>query len=233
MDTYGDKFYFICRKPPYSEQSFKTNYCLNIYEEDVISDDLMYCNDFYTWYKLNPSGSIIDSTDSQSLFLLPAVMFPEYMEIWGSRVLDITTQYLDFDMSYSDQTKSNLDNIINQGRQDLDWLIETHAYLPFTRQGTINIKKDRRIKRGMNIRYMPTGEVFHVDSVSNYQTFENQINSGTAINVSRGMIEKHLDVYFNIINLMRNNKSKTDWSKDTWTVNRNNFDFLMKNKYVR
>jgi len=91
MDTYGDKFYFICRKPPYSEQSFKTNYCINVFAHDVISDNLSFTNEFYTWYKLNPAGSIIDATGGGSLIILPAVMLPEYMEIWGSKILDVTT----------------------------------------------------------------------------------------------------------------------------------------------
>lgn len=230
MDTYGDKYYFICRKPPFSETAFKTNFCLNIYEQDVLQDNLSFNDNFFTWYKLNPSGSIIDASGGQSLLLLPAVMFPEYMELWGSRVLDVTTQYLDFDMSYSEQSKSNIENIVNQGKQDLDWLIETHAYLPFTRIGTIVIKGDRRFKRGMNIRYMPTGEIYHVDGVTQSREYQTKIGAHTVLHVSRGMVEKHLDVYFNVINLLRTNKNSKDWNKDTWTVNRQNFDFLLNSK---
>ena len=230
MDTYGDKFYFICRKPPYSEQSFKTNYCINVFSDDVISDSLSFTNEFYTWYKLNPAGSIIDATGGGSLIILPAVMLPEYMEIWGSKILDVTTQYLDFDHVESDQTKQNLQNIQDQGRQDLDWLIETNAYLPFVRQGTINIKPDRRIKVGMNIRYLPTGEIYHVDGVSNSKSFNASAQQMTTLHVSRGMVEKHIDKYFNVVNLLRKSKNANKWDTDTWTVNKDNFNFLLERK---
>lgn len=232
MDTYGDSYYFICRKPPYSEQSFKSNVCLNVFEQDVLSDQLQFGTDFYTWYKLNPAGSMLETTNNSSLMFLPAVMFPEYMEVWGSKVLDITTQFLDFDMSQSDQSETNLDNIRKQGQQDLDWLIETNAYLPFVRDGVITIKPDRRIKRGMNIRYFPTGEIFHVDGVSHSRSTSNQISGSTTLHVSRGMVETHMDKYFSLINLLRKSKNTGNWDKDTWTVNQDVFNFLLQRKQM-
>lgn len=230
MDTYGSRFYFICRKPPYAEQSFKNNFCLNVFDHDVVNDDLQFTNEIFTWFKLTPEGSIIDTTGGQSLIYLPAVMLPEYMEIWGSKVLDVTTQYLDFDMSQSNQTESNLESIKTQGQQDLDWIIETNAYLPFTREGTISIKPDRRIKRGMNIRYLPTGEIFHVDGVSHKKSFGDKTLASTVIYVSRGMVEQHLEKYFNVVNLLRNSKNTNEFDKDTWTVNQDIFNFFIKRK---
>lgn len=227
MDTYGDRYYFIVRKPPFSQQAFKSNFCINIFEQDVYTENLQFTNEIYTWYKLNPTGSIIDSTAGQSLAFFPAVMLPEYMEVWGSKVLDVATQYLDFDMSQSDQTQSNLDKIKAQGQQDLDWLIETTAYLPFTQEGTITIKSDRRIKRGMNIRYLPTGEIYHVDGVSHNKSFTNTIQQSTTLHVSRGMVEKHIDKYFQVVNLLRNQKNAGTWDKDTWTVNQDVFKFFL------
>ena len=232
MDTYGDKFYFICRKPPFSESSYKSNYTINIYEDDVIADNLSFNNEFYTWYKLNPYGSLIDDSLGESMAILPAVMLPEYMEIWGSKILEITTQYLDIDVSQSVQTENNLDIIKSQGRQDLDWLIETHAYLPFTRQGTITIKSDRRIKRGMNIRYVPTGELFYVDGVSNSREFGEIISSETTLQVNRGIVEKHYEKYFNLVKLLRNNKNSDKWDPTTWSVNTEIFKFLLNRRQI-
>lgn len=232
MDTYGDKFYFICRKPPFAEKSFKTNVCLNIFEQQVITDNLSFSTDFYTWYKLNPAGSMLEVTNGSSMIFLPAVMFPEYMEVWGSKVLDVTTQFLDFDQSQSDQTQTNLENIKKQGQQDLDWLIETNAYLPFTREGTITVKLDRRIKRGINIRYLPTGEIFHVDGVQHTKATGKQISSSTTIHVSRGMVEEHLDKYFSVINLLRRTQNSGQWDSNTWTVNKEVFEFLLQRKQM-
>jgi hypothetical protein len=132
---------------------------------------------------------------------------------------------------------------LNQHRIDLDWLIETHSYLPFTTSGTITIKEDRRIKRGMNIRYYPTGEMFYIDAVSHSKTLSETTQSYTTLHVSRGMVEKHIDKYFQIINLLKNSKSNfspskqnistsdiSKWDKDTWTVNKEIFDFFIKKK---
>lgn len=230
MDTYGDKYYFICRKPPFSEESYKSNFTINIYEEDVISDSLSFNNEFYTWFKLTPSGSLLDSNDGASMTLLPAVLLPEYVEVWGSKILDIPTQYLDIDVSQSDKTESNLDAIQKQGRQDLDWLIEINAYLPFARQGSIVVKSDRRIKRGMNIRYVPTGELFYVDGVGNNREFGDIIGGVTALQVTRGIVEKHYDKYFSLVNLLRNNKNSDKWDPTTWSVNNEIFKFLLQRK---
>lgn len=233
MDTYGDKFYFVCRKPPFSEDSFKSNFCINVYAEDIISAQFEKNSEFYTWYRLNPAGSIVDNTNGASLINLPAVMLPEYMEVWGSKVYDITTQYLDFDPIDSEQTKSNLDNIQKQGREDLDWLIETNAYLPFTRECTLTIKPDRRFKTGMNVRVIPTGEIYHIDGVSNSRNFEDAPSGTTTLHLSRGMVEKHIDKYFNVVNLLRNSKNSDIWDKDTWTTNQEIFNFLLKNKQFK
>ena len=259
MDTYADKYYFICRKPPFSQKAFASNYCLNIFEDDVYGDELSFNTNFFTYFHLTPSGSLIDDTGGAAMTLLPAVMLPEYMDMWGSKILDVTTQYLDFDMSNSTLTKVNNDDILKQGRQDLDWLLETHAYLPFTQQGTITIKADRRFKRGINVRYLPTGEVFYVDGVTQNRQYGDKANGSTTLHVSRGMVEKHLDKYFTVINLLRNAKSKpaqtppaappaplppistnggatqpqsnTDnWDANTWTVNKDIFNFLLNRR---
>jgi hypothetical protein len=226
MDTYGNKYYFMVRKPPFSEQAFKTNKCINIFEGDVKSDNLDDCEEVYTWYRLTPMGSIIDVSDGNMMIELPAVLLPEYVEVWGMKVLDIQTNYLDFDMSVSTESSNNLQNIVKQGEDDLDWLIETNAYLPFTRSGSITIKEDRRIKRGMNIRYFPTGEVFYVDGVSQVGNFENTTERMTVLTVSRGITEKHYSKYFNIVNLKRNGRNE-----HTWTVNKEIFEFLLQRKH--
>jgi len=237
MDTYGDNYYFMVRKPPFSYDSFITNKCINIYEDDVINDSLDFSNEVYTWYKINPFNSIFGSADNNDfLVLFPAVMFPEYMDIWGMKVLEVTSNFIDFDHSTSSQTDQNFDLMYPQALEDMDWLMETHAYLPFTRTGTITIKSDRRIKRGMNIRFYGTGEIFYVDSVTQSRVCGEQVDGYTVLNVSRGMVEEYLDSYFKIIklrkyssdpNMRKSNKPSTG---DIWTVDKNIFDFFVERR---
>lgn len=239
MDTFGDKYYFSIRKPPFSYESFITNKCINIFEEDILSDQLSYSNEVYTWYKMNPYNSIFANDDNQSfLIMFPAVMFPEYMDIWGSKILEVSNNMLDFDHTVSDKSEVNLNNIEAQALEDMDWLIETNAYLPFTRTGSITIKSDRRIKRGMNIRNYGTGEVFYVDSVTQSRVCGDVIDGYTILNVSRGMIEEHLEKYFHIIKLRKYTEDKTKYNSgqpttgDTWTVNKDIFDFFIHRRQV-
>lgn len=225
MDTYGDKYYFMLRKPPFTEQAFRTNKCINVYDADIINDDLDFSDEVYSWFRLTPMGSIIDVSDGNMMIELPAVLLPEYLEVWGMKTLDIQTNYLDFDMSIGTETQSNLQNILKQGEDDLDWLIESHAYLPFTRTGTITLKGDRRIKRGMNIRHFATGEVFHVDAVSNIANLTDTTERLTTLTVSHGIVEKHFGKYFNIVNLKRNGRTS-----ETWSVNQDIFKFFLQRK---
>lgn len=231
-DTFGDKFYFKVRKPPFAQQAYKGNYTIDIFEDDVYGDNLQYSNEVYTFYRLVPMGSLIDASDGATMTILPAVLFPQYAEIWGNKVLDVQSNFLDFDFSVTQETASNLDNIISQGRQDLDWLIETNCYLPFTRTGNIIIKGDRRIKRGINIRYMPTGEIFYVDGVNNVSMFDSAVQRTTTLTVSRGMVEKHYDKYFQLVRLLRNDPVMINekLKQDTWTVNNDVFQFFLQRK---
>ncbi len=205
MDTFGNKYYFSFRKPPFSYESIISNKCIDIFEDDVLAHSIEFSNEIYTWYKLNPFNSIFGNDDNAGfLTLFPAVMFPEYMEIWGSKILEVTSNYLDFDASVSDLSDVNLENIKKQALEDLDWLIETNCYLPFTRTGTITIKPDRRIKKGMSIRNYGTGEIFYVDSIVQTRSYMDVVDGVTVLKVSRGMVEEHLDKYFKIINLRKN-----------------------------
>lgn len=228
MDTYGDRFYFMFRKPPFTYDSFKTNPCINIFDSDITKESLEFDTEYYTMFQLDALGSMIDATDGANLITIPAVMMPEMAKIFGLRNLNIGSNYLDFDMSVSNLTTSNLDHLREQQANDLNWIIESHIYLPFTRKGSITIKGDRRIKRGMNIRNTGTGEVFYVDSVSNFASFgSDQSERLTTIQVSRGVVEKHLEVYFNLV--------KIDKLNDNYTYKEDikNIQFLLSRKQFR
>lgn len=202
-DTYGDQYYFIIRKPPFTETSFKSLVTIDVLERDVYQDSLGWENDqIYSWYQLIPNGNYIGAEELIFQYI-PAVYFPEYGEIWGSRPLSITTNYITF-------IKETGKIQIQAAIQDLKFLTDIHSYLPFTRKGTITIRGDRRIKRGMRIYYQPTNEYFYVESVSqSFTVNDGVLDRVTQLTVSHGMIKEHVDIkiedqntpsYFNLIN---------------------------------
>lgn len=202
-DTYGDQYYFIIRKPPFTRQSFLSLSLLNIYERDVYSDSFVWENqEIYSWYMLEPNGNYIGGNEVIFQYL-QAVFFTEYAELWGSKPLSITSNYITF-------IKETGDIQLKAAEQDLKFIVDCHSYLPFVRKGTITIRGDRRIKRGMKIWYQPTNEYFYVESVSNSFTVQDGIiDRITTLTVSHGMIKEYADIeiedkytpsYFNLIN---------------------------------
>lgn len=226
MDTYGDKFYYIVRKPPFTEAAYKSVFTLNIYEDDVESDALSYCDEVYSYYQLNPAASIIKDA-SNFMMYLPAVILPEYLKVFGNKMLKVDSNYLDFDLTETAESTTTLDQIKDQHRHDLDYMIECTAYLPFTRQGKIVLKGEPRVKKGMNIRYMGTGELFHVEAVGQTTGFTNEgVERLTVLEVSHGIVERHYDEYFKLVNLFRTHGE----NEATWTVNKPVFDKLMQRR---
>ena len=228
MDTYGDKYYFMFRKPPFTFESFKTNPCINIFESDIVQDSFDFETEVYSMYQLDALGSLIQTSNGENLLTIPAVLLEEFMHIYGQRNLNVASNYLDFDASVSNLTQSNIQHLIDQLNNDMEWLIQTNVYLPFTRRGTIVLKGDRRIKRGMNIRHTGTGEVYYVDNVSNYASFtEDNVERSTTLQVSRGMVEKDLDKYFNLV------KREAVADKFNWRVNQEVFKYLLERRQFR
>ena len=81
---------------------------------------------------------------------------------------------------------------------DLLFLIESTAYLPFTRKGTVKVNGDRRIKVGSFVRIDSTDELYYVTGVNNNLSIGNSIERTTMITVERGMkwdLIKGVDVY--------------------------------------
>ena len=245
-DTYGDQYYFIARQPPFTENAYKDllNKCsiIEINEGDVISEELQFNTDnTYSWYKLRCQNSIADLGDGAEIAYLKAVHFKEYSDIWGEKPLEITSNYLEFHPLIGDQSQLNIAYIIKQHLYDLKFIVDINAYIPFTRKGTIIINGDRRIKRGMIIRYKPTGETFYIDSVNqNYQSSSSTIDRTTTLQVSRGMVEKYLSLYFHIIDtpiknslFFDSNKNYYDWVRilyENWKVNPKIFNFFLLKK---
>ena len=229
MDTYGDTYNLIVRRPPTDRKSLLSildgniqvegedgeyqNYpssVIDIEIEDVINENLSYDDaDVYSWYHLTPQANFIGGASTYSLAYLPAIYFEEYADIWGSRPLQITHNYMcRLPLNYQ---STDLDITERQAFVDMQYLIESHSYLPFTRKGSITLNGDRRLKIGNICRYKPTGEIFFIDHVQNsLSVSDGQYDRTTTIQVSRGMVEKYIRTqqfdngkkygYFDIIN---------------------------------
>lgn len=220
-----------------------------IYEDDMISSNLSFnTQGIYSWYQFFPIYEMGAQEDLQ--YLIPAILFPEYAAIWGSRDLKIRSQYRNFinPSLYDDKKngKSNEqgDSEVRHSIKDLKYIIESNAYAPFVRNGTIQILGNRRIKRGTFIRIywksMESAEIFYVESVShNYSVSENSVSRTTTLTLSHGMIESFMfdennnvkglnengqeisknfnASYFNLINFGDYEKIKDRLDMDKWS----------------
>lgn len=217
-DTFGDQYYFIVRKPPFDKdgmlktlisQGLRTSdnsevqFGKSIYDinnEDIINVNLSFdTQNIYSWYQFHPVYEMGIPSDLQ--YMIPAVLFPEYAAIYGSRNLSITSQYRSFNKAYikdelNGKNKSQQgDAEVRHSIHDLKYIIECNAYNPFTRSGTIQIIGNRRIKRGVFIRvaFNEYTEIFYVDSVSHdYSVTSAGVNRTTTLSVSHGMIERYM-----------------------------------------
>jgi hypothetical protein len=221
-DTYGDRYYFTIRKPPFDRRGYTGAVYDNVLTEDqqssvnvggqifarpnsdissviitVNEQDLKgepkfeYDQTAYSWYRIVPRGLGLDDA---ALFRLAAVVaLDEYAKVWGNKTLSIEYNYCPTQYIQDAGVESELNFVEAQVYADLQYLIQSNAYLPFTRRGTITMCGDRTIKRGNFIYYKPTDEVFHVDSVSNFAVIDGEINERiTTLQVSRGMREKYI-----------------------------------------
>jgi hypothetical protein len=199
-DTYGDMFHLNFRQPPFNESGYKSliPYAINIRSEELMGTSLSFDSRSYSWYVLRPQASFLGESDKTSLAFFPAIHFNEYANVYGNRPYEVTSNYVPYLPSNSgaDQDLLKYNYFLRQGFFDLKYLIDSTAYLPFSRRGTIRTILLKNIKKGCLIRLEATGELFYVTQVSHNYSIH---NAGTTITVERGLVEKHLGKYFNVI----------------------------------
>ena len=272
-DTYGDQYYLTVRKPPFDKEGFlsmldgvvsnengvkvSTNpIIIDLYDDDIIGEDITYGGEAFSWYRLIPQGSF-PGGDEMAFAYLRAIYLKEYADVFGSKPFDVATNYIPYQPFVSRDQSPNEAYMIEQGIRDLQYLIQSHAYLPFIRRGTVTLGHgDRRIKRGTLVRLVSTGEVGIVESVQNSAVFQNQSTDRTTIiNIDRLMVERYIrgvqeDVdgkdtqvsYFNLVNTdipqnaFQKKDDYVDFSKEIcgkWKVNVPVFNFFLKAKQFR
>lgn len=224
-DTLFDQYYFIVRKPPFNRDGMiDTLVMQGIYErsgdkaatpvefndkknpydisyKDIISSNISFNNaNIYSWYQFYPIYSLGAPEDLQ--YVIPAVLFPEYASIYGSRECSVRSQYRNFvDYSINDDVNDgkkseNGDKEVRDSIHDLQYIIECNAYNPFIRQGTIQLTGNYNIKRGFFIRieWPYFNEIFYVDAVSNsYSINAGSVSRTTTLTLSHGMVEQYLN----------------------------------------
>ena len=253
-DTYGDQYYFMIRKLPFDKESIEKmqDLTLNIIPNgEIISTNLSWnTSGIYSWYQMIPFAEFA-GMDQLNLFM-PAIFFPEYAAVWGSKDLTVQNQYVNYYHSgktnaETDKDKNeNMSKITRNAAVDLKYLVESNAYNPFVRHGSITLIGDRRIKRGTLI-LMPNGEQFYVESVSNdFSVTGSSVNRTTTLQVSHGMFQEYIHgveidgnnmSYFNIIDFGDWKPEKItaeNWKEQIskWKVNIAVFAFFLKRSQI-
>jgi hypothetical protein len=267
-DTYGDQYYLTVRKPPFDKQGFTSlldgivlnetgqlvpsePIIVDIEDSDVLDDSLQYGAEAFSWYHITPQGNFAGG-DDMAFAYLRAVYLKEYADIFGSRPLDLPTNYIPFYPFTSKDQSLGVAYFIKQGILDLQYMIQSNAYLPFVRRGTITIANgNRRIKRGCLVRLVSTGEIGFVEAVQHNSVFGmNTVDRTTTISVDRIMVERYIKgvgipdaegkyslmSYFNLVNteipegVFNQDKNVDDFNAQVlgkWKVNKEVFNFFL------
>lgn len=206
MDTYGDMFHLIIRKPPTDRKAIVTLIegkvnteegipdtppaIVTVRQEDVLQETLSFDDtQVYSWYHFFPQNNFFGDANTYALNYLGALYFEEYAQLYGSKPFQQPHPYMPFvPLNNSDEGLSLYET---QAIQDLKYVVESSQYLPFSRKGTLVLNPDRRLKIGNLLRYESTGEIFMIDAVNQtYQITGDKVERTTTVNVSRGLVEQ-------------------------------------------
>lgn len=197
-DTYGDQWHLVIRRPPFTKdailQYLDNNLVIDIEESDVLNETLSWnTSNIYSWYKVDFFMILVAANSDTLSDILPAVYFSDYAKIWGNKKLEIVDTYIPSPYLIGATEKENSDYLMEQVLEDYMYVIESHLYMPFTRQGNITIRGDRRIKRGTFVRLKGTDEIYYVNSVTNsYSVGGSTTDRATSLGLIRGMKEKYI-----------------------------------------
>lgn len=166
---------------------------IEIFDDQVVSESLNFFDgEIYSFFEVAPQAGFLGQGSEVSTGYIPIITLPEYAEVWGCKRYKLIDQYVKFDGHWRLKSLQKT-NVIEQSAADMAYLVDINQYLPFTRQGTITIEGDRRIKRGSWIYYKPTNEIFYVTGVQqNYSTGAKE-SRRTTLQVERGMVRDFVE----------------------------------------
>ncbi|MDZ4227705.1 MAG: hypothetical protein U1E54_00505, partial [Candidatus Levybacteria bacterium] len=194
-DTYGDKFTFVARTPPYTKEAIlsilNSGSYIDVNLRDVEEVDLNWDPTFYTWFQMDPRNMFLGKTESIALAYLPVVYFPEIAETFGNKQMMITDNYLSNAAMTGEGVVEDRDLFKRKVIEDYLYVIESYCYLPFTEMGTITLKRDRRIKAKTWVKI--GAQLFYVESLSNsFHSVNEKIGGETTLSVIRGMYIEYI-----------------------------------------
>lgn len=192
FDTYVDTLDLVVRQPPFTEKAimdtFSSGSYITVTPDNVINTNLSYDDRIYSWYQLHVQNNSLGNEITTSLAYVPIIYLNAYAEIFGNKKLEVTSIYLSYESSDGVNETEHLLNFQAAALNDLLFLVETNAYLPFTRRGTLTLNGDRRIKVGTFINFEFTNEFFYVTGVTNIISFDKGgLQRQTVLQVERGM----------------------------------------------
>lgn len=217
FDTYINTIDIVVRQPPFNKDAilgaYKNGQYVTITSGNLQGYDLFYDTRSYSWYQLRVMDNHAGQRNTTSLAFVPIVYLDDYAEVFGNKKMSFTDQYLNYKETDGVNKTQTLSNFQEAALNDLIYILESTAYLPFTRTGTITINGDRRIKVGTFVYFEPTNEFFYVSSVVNNVSFlDGNLQRQTIIQVERGMYVPILSNSFSSVKDRQDNAGKE--SKD-------------------
>lgn len=218
-DTWGAGYDLIIRKPPFDKSSIQTMYYaknsqgasadsyIDIADEDLFSFNLSFDNRVYSWYKIVPADGLIPGLDANTVsIIIPVFYLDAYVKVFGNKRCIVQDPYVLSAYLGGSKSEEKTNSLFTTLAADYIYAIESTAYLPFTRKGTITINGDRRIKVGTFVHLEATNEIFYVTGVQQSVSFsESSLERQTVLTVERGMVVDYITNekynYFNIVNI--------------------------------
>ena len=202
-DTWIDTFNFTVRQPPFTGSAIRSvindhNNYITIENKDLLELNVSYDTTSYSWYQVTPSDTVIGEVGKITAAFIPIIFLPQIAAVFGNRKLQVLDIYIYVGSLKGQEQVGDIGNLTYAVLNDLLFLIESTAYLPFTRKGTVKVNGDRRIKVGSFVRIDSTDELYYVTGVNNNLSIGNSIERTTMITVERGMkwdLIKGVDVY--------------------------------------
>ena len=226
--TWGDKFYFIARKPPTTLSAWYSyrdaGLVVDVDARQVAEYEFGFAeSDGTNWYYIEQKHGIMTSggTNDQIAFM-PSGFIERQAKRYGVKVNHVVSNYVGIRFFGEDSTPEELESFRKQAAEDMQYVLESQAGIPYTRKGTFILLANRRIRSGMFIRFNLTGEIGYVTSTSNVANDRNgNTNRATIVNVERMMVEDHIEKYFDIARL-KTSSTKTDKGTEyQYTVEQN------------